>query len=92
MLVISGIIAVVLAIIGKFGAVMTSVPDPVLGGITFAMLGVLCSLGLSALQNVELRSSRNLSVIGISLYFAVVLSEWQRQFPNSLKTGICIRI
>ncbi|XP_076107455.1 solute carrier family 23 member 2-like [Mytilus galloprovincialis] len=85
-LVISGILAVVLAIIGKFGAVMTSVPDPVLGGITFAMLGVLCSLGLSALQNVELRSSRNLSVIGISLYFAVVLSEWQRQFPDSLKT------
>ncbi|XP_052074200.1 solute carrier family 23 member 2-like [Mytilus californianus] len=85
-LVVSGIMAVVLAIIGKFGAVMTSVPDPVLGGITFAMLGVLCSLGISALQNVELRSSRNLSVIGISLYFAVVFSEWQRKFPDSLKT------
>ncbi|CAC5424686.1 SLC23A1 [Mytilus coruscus] len=52
-MVVSGIIAVILAIIGQFGAVMTSVPAPVLGGITLAVLGVLCTLGISALQTLN---------------------------------------
>ena len=84
----SGIIACILAVFGKFGAFMTSVPDPVLGGIMLFMLGILCSLGISAFQSIDLRSSRNLSVIGFSIYFAIVVSEWQRKYPDSLKTGI----
>ena len=85
-LIVAGIMASILAIFGKFGAFMTSVPDPVLGGITLAMIGVLCSLGISAFQNIQLRSSRNISIIGISIYLAVVVSEWQRQYPDSLTT------
>jgi hypothetical protein len=50
-LIVAGIMASILAIFGKFGAFMTSVPDPVLGGITLAIIGVLCSLGISARSN-----------------------------------------
>jgi hypothetical protein len=89
-LIVAGIMASILAIFGKFGAFMTSVPDPVLGGISLAIIGVLCSLGISAFQNIQLRSSRNISIIGISIYLAVVVSEWQRQYPDSLTTGTIV--
>lgn len=87
MLVIAGILATVFGILGKFGAVMTSVPAPALGGISLAMTGVLCSIGVSAFQEIELRSSRNQVVIGVSIFVAIVMAEWQRQFPDSLRTG-----
>lgn len=87
MLVIAGLLTIMFAVIGKFGAVLTSVPSPALGGTVLAMVGVLCSVGISAFQSIELRSSRNMSVIGISIFVAIVMAEWQRQFPDSLRTG-----
>lgn len=45
-------------------------------------------LGLSALQYVDLRSSRNLYIIGISLFFPLVLCQWIQSHPGAMNTGI----
>lgn len=44
--------------------------------------------GLSALQYVDLRSSRNLYIIGISLFFPLVLCQWMQKHPSVINTGI----
>lgn len=43
--------------------------------------------GLSALQYVDLRSSRNLYIIGLSLFFPMVLCQWIKNNPNVIQTG-----
>lgn len=47
----------------------------------------LHSLGLSALQYVDLRSPRNLYIIGISLFFPLVLCQWMQNNPGAINTG-----
>lgn len=44
--------------------------------------------GLSALQYVDLRSSRNLYIIGISLFFPLVLCQWMQKHSGAINTGI----
>lgn len=44
--------------IGKFGAILVMIPDPVIGGMFCVMFGMVASVGLSNLQHVNLNSSR----------------------------------
>lgn len=43
---------------------------------------------MSALQYVDLRSSRNLYIIGISLFFPLVLCQWMQKHPGVINTGM----
>lgn len=51
------------------------------------LLGV-DAVGLSALQYVDLRSSRNLYIIGLSIFFPLVLCQWMQKNPGAIDTGI----
>lgn len=44
--------------------------------------------GLSALQYVDLRSSRNLYIVGVSIFFPLVLCQWMQEHPGAINTGI----
>lgn len=43
---------------------------------------------ISALQYVDLKSSRNLYIIGVSLFFPLVLCPWMQQNPGAISTNI----
>ncbi|XP_060073895.1 solute carrier family 23 member 1-like [Ylistrum balloti] len=86
-MVIAGFICMVFGVIGKLGAVMASVPDPVIGGVSLVNFGLLLSIGLSLLQKVNLSSTRNLAVLGTSLYIGLVTSEWLKINRNFINTG-----
>lgn len=79
---------IVQGVINKFGAVFIMVPDPVVGGIFCVMFGMTAAFGLSSLQYVDLRSSRNLYIIGISLFFPLVLCQWMEAHPGVINTGV----
>lgn len=74
-------------IINKFGAAFIIIPEPVVGGIFCVMFGMITAFGLSALQYVELNSSRNLYIIGFSMFFSLVLPKWMVAHPNAVQTG-----
>ena len=56
----------------KFGAFFLTIPTPIVGGVFCVMFGVIAAVGLSNLQFVDLNSSRNLFVLGFSLFFSLV--------------------
>lgn len=74
-------------VIGKLGAVFIMIPDSVVGGIFCVMFGMIIAFGLSTLQYVDLRSSRNLYILGLSIFFPMVLCPWMQQHPGAIKTG-----
>ncbi|XP_066933751.1 solute carrier family 23 member 2-like [Clytia hemisphaerica] len=80
-------IMIVLSIIGKFGALFATVPDPVIGGIFIIMFGMITAVGLSSLQYVDLSSMRNLFVLGTSLFFGMVIPAWIGENGKSIDTG-----
>ncbi|XP_018618047.1 solute carrier family 23 member 2-like [Scleropages formosus] len=75
-----------LGLVGKFSALFASLPDPVLGALFCTLFGMITAVGLSNLQFVDLNSSRNLFVLGFSIFFGLMLPSYLRQ--NPLVTGI----
>ncbi|OWF47664.1 solute carrier family 23 member 1-like [Mizuhopecten yessoensis] len=86
-IVLAGVLCMLFGVIGKLGAVMASLPDPVIGGVSIITFGLLVSVGLSSLQKVNLSSTRNLAVLGTSLYAGLVTSEWLKLNKDSINTG-----
>jgi nucleobase transporter 1/2 len=69
-------IMIVLGMIGKFGAIFTSIPQPVVGGMYCAMFGMIAAVGLSNLQFVDLNSGRNLFILGFAFFMGLSLPEY----------------
>lgn len=58
----------VLPMFGKFGAVLSTLPQPIVGTMFVAMFGLIAAVGLSNLQFTNLNNSRNLFIIGIAFF------------------------
>ncbi|CAM3992753.1 uracil-xanthine permease family protein [Vibrio neonatus] len=65
--------AIVLALVGKLGGVLQTIPTPVMGGIMMLLFGSIATVGLNTLiQNrVDLHNSRNLVIVGVTLVFGI---------------------
>ncbi|MDX1267397.1 MAG: solute carrier family 23 protein, partial [Oceanisphaera sp.] len=65
--------AIVLAFVGKFGALMLSIPTPVMGGIMILLFGSIATVGLNSLikHQVDLSQARNLCIVAVILIFGI---------------------
>ncbi len=66
----------VIPIVGKFGAVLATLPQPVVGAMFVGLFGMIASVGLSNLQIVNLNNSRNLFIIGLSFFAGLSVPFW----------------
>ncbi|XP_069139817.1 solute carrier family 23 member 1-like [Argopecten irradians] len=85
--IITGIIYVVFGIIGKISAVFVTIPYPVLGGALIIMMGMFNGVVLSNLVAVDLTSSRNLAIMGVSILMGLLVPLWVKTYPNDISTG-----
>ncbi|MGX9417199.1 uracil-xanthine permease family protein [Vibrio sp. RC27] len=69
----AAICAIVLALVGKLGAILQTVPTPVMGGIMILLFGSIAAVGLNSLikNNVDLHKSRNLVIVAVTLVFGI---------------------
>ncbi|XP_006866196.1 PREDICTED: solute carrier family 23 member 1 isoform X2 [Chrysochloris asiatica] len=81
-------IMLVLGTIGKFTALFASLPDPILGGMFCTLFGMITAVGLSNLQFVDMNSSRNLFVLGFSMFFGLTLPNYLESHSGAIDTGI----
>ncbi|CAH1793746.1 unnamed protein product [Owenia fusiformis] len=77
----------ILAILGKFGALFVTIPDPIIGGVFFVVFGFVTAVGLSNLQFVDMNSPRNLFIIGCALFTGFTIPQWLKQNPGAIATG-----
>ena len=68
----------------KFGALFTTIPQPIVGGMYCAMFGMIASVGLSNLQLVNLNSPRNLFILGFALFMGLSVPEYFAAQPVDL--------
>jgi nucleobase transporter 1/2 len=78
---VGAVIMLVLGMFGKFGALFTTIPQPIVGGMYCAMFGMITSVGLSNLQFVNLNSARNLFILGFAFFMGLSLPEYFTQNP-----------
>ncbi|XP_039981942.1 solute carrier family 23 member 1-like [Xiphias gladius] len=85
---LSGVFMILMGILGKIGAIFTTIPTPVIGGMFLIMFGVITAAGISNLQSTDMNSSRNIFVFGFSMFTALVIPNWIMKNPNFLETGV----
>lgn len=82
-----GIIMIVLGTVSKFGALFTTIPNPIVGGMYCAMFGMIASVGLSNLQFIDLNSARNLFILGFAFFMGLSVPEYFSANPLTLGEG-----
>jgi uracil permease len=68
-MIIAALSAILLAFVGKLGAVLRTIPTPVMGGIMLLLFGMIAAIGMRSLINAktDLTKSRNLIIISLIL-------------------------
>ncbi|WP_114786809.1 uracil-xanthine permease family protein [Vibrio tetraodonis] len=69
----AAVTAIILALVGKLGAVLQTIPMPVMGGIMILLFGSIATVGLNTLikNKVDLHQSRNLVIVAVTLVFGI---------------------
>lgn len=69
----AAVVAILLAFVGKLGALMQTIPVPVMGGIMCLLFGSIAAVGLNTLirNQVDLACPRNLAIVGVTLVFGI---------------------
>ena len=69
----AAVFAIALAFVGKFGAVLQTIPPAVMGGIMMLLFGTIASVGLNTLirHQVDLSQARNLCIVSVVLIFGI---------------------
>jgi len=73
---IGALLMLVVGFVGYFGALITTIPAPIVGGLYIAMFGQIAAVGLSNLKHVDLDSSRNVFIIGLALFLGLALPAY----------------
>jgi xanthine/uracil permease len=62
------VVMLIIPVVAKFGAILATLPKPVVGAMFVGLFGMIASVGLSNLQIVNMNNSRNLFIIGLSFF------------------------
>ncbi|WZZ04724.1 hypothetical protein YC2023_090645 [Brassica napus] len=79
-------VLVVLSLVGKVGGFIASIPQVMVGSLLCFMWAMFTALGLSNLRYSEAGSSRNIIIVGLSLFFSLSVPAYFQQYgvsPNS---------
>ena len=70
---IAAVTAIVLAFVGKLGALLQTVPAPVMGGILILLFGMIAAVGVRTLVSArpDLSATRNLAIIAVVLIVGI---------------------
>ena len=69
----AAVTAIILAFVGKLGAILQTIPVPVMGGIMILLFGSIATVGLNTLirNQVDLHKARNLVIVAVTLVFGI---------------------
>lgn len=86
----AAIISIICSFVGKLSALISTIPGPVIGGISFLLYGMIGASGIRILidSQVDLGKSRNLALV--SVVFVTGLSGVAVKFGNIELTGMVL--
>ncbi|XP_063785087.1 solute carrier family 23 member 1-like [Pseudophryne corroboree] len=87
-IIVGGILMLIMGMFSKIGAVFATIPTPVIGGMFLVMFGVIAAVGMSNLQYADMNSSRNIFIVGFSIFCGLTIPNWVTNNTSLLQTGI----
>ncbi len=87
---VAGLFLLILGIFTKFGAILATLPDPIIGGILTISLSMVGGVGLSSIQLIDLQLSRNIAILGLSIMIGLMVPAYVAR--NPISTGACVTV
>ena len=70
----AGVFMIILGILPKAGAIVASIPKPVIGGASLAMFAAVAVVGIQTLSTVDMRDNRNSVIVATSLGLGLLVT------------------
>lgn len=87
---LGAIMLIVLSLVGKVGGFIASIPEVMVAALLCFMWAMLTALGLSNLRYSEAGSSRNIIIVGLSLFFSLSIPAYFQQYGISPNTNLSV--
>lgn len=81
----AGIILIVLGLFPKAAAIISAIPNPVLGGAGIAMFGMVAASGIKTLSKVQFDGTHNIMVVAVSMGVGMItlaVPNFYQNFPT----------
>ncbi|VDN01374.1 unnamed protein product [Thelazia callipaeda] len=85
-MVLAGIILILLGTITKVGALLSTIPDPLVGGVLASSMAMVGGVAIANIQQVDLKCTRNIAVLGFSIMVGLIVPSYFQE--NPIITGI----
>ena len=85
----AGVILLVLGFLPKFAAIIGAIPKPVLGGVGFAMFGMVMVGGVKTLSKVKFDGTKNGVIVAVSVGLSMIPltnPDFYHNFPTWVQT------
>jgi len=73
------VILILMSFVTKLGALVATMPSPVIGGAYIALFGTIGALGIQVLMRADMGSQRNVLIVGFAFLMAMGLPGWIEQ-------------
>lgn len=83
---IGAIILIFLSLFAKLGALIATMPSPIIGGAYITLFGTIGALGIQNLMRADMGSQRNVLIVGFSFLMCLGLPGWVEN-QQALFTG-----
>ncbi|KAK9676891.1 hypothetical protein RND81_11G108200 [Saponaria officinalis] len=87
---IGACVLIVFSLIGKVGGFIASIPQVMVAALLCFMWAMLSALGLSNLRYSEAGSSRNIIIVGLSLFSSLSIPAYFQQYGVSPKSNVSV--
>ncbi|WHH59541.1 uracil-xanthine permease family protein [Petroclostridium sp. X23] len=84
---IAAVYAIILSMVGKLGAVLQTIPVPVMGGVSLVLFGMIASIGMRTISEAELDFTHSRNLIIVSLILVVGLGVGNVQITQSFSAS-----
>lgn len=78
---VAAVLLIVLGVASKFGAIVATIPSPIVGGMYCTLFGLIAAVGLSNLMRADMTSQRNLMIVGFSMFMGLSLPVYLKASP-----------
>ena len=73
---VGAILLILMSFVTKFGALVATMPSPIIGGAYIALFGTIGALGIQVLMRADMGSQRNVLIVGFAFLMAMGLPGW----------------
>ena len=85
-LVVAGVWLILLGLFTKVGAILSTIPIPLVGGVLGSSMAMVSGVAIANVQSVDLKNSRNMGIIGFALVCGLVIPGYFKRHP--VDTGL----